>query len=401
MTHEATIDAILNIVKAHEEWRGKKCINLDAAEGTPSPVGQSLLAADINRRVPTHRGARCALQLEEITGSLAKRLFKVDFAEFRFWGCSIANAVTLRCLTEVGDQVLALEKPRGHKSYREAGYGGHRGLQYHDIPYDNDEFNIDLDGFTEVARKHRPRLIIVGTSLFLFPHPLREMSRIAEDLGAKIMYDGAHVLGLIAGGRFQDPLREGAFVLTGSSQKTLGGPMGGWILHNDADFDKKMKPLIDVYQGPVGNRIPALAVAVAEMLTFGKDYADQVIRNAKALATALDQEGLDMIAKKKGFTESHTIVMNAERIGGGATVSHILEEVNIICNEVALWRSDEKPRLAVRIGTPEVTRYGMKEQDMATVANFIRRAVIDREQPSRIREEVSEFRSQFLTVKYC
>ena len=236
-----------------------------------SPTAKKLLTSDMNRRVPTHRGARYATELVELTRDLAKKLFRVDFAEFRFWGCSVANAVAMRCLTEVGDAVLALQKPRGHKSYREEGYGGHRGLQYCDIPFDFEEFDVDLDGFAEVSYRIRPKLMIVGTSLFLFPHPLREMGRIASEIGARIMYDGAHVLGLIAGGKFQDPIREGAYVLTGSAQKTLAGPVGGFILHNDSNLDAKVRRYLNVYQGSIGNRIPSLAITLAEMLVFGRE----------------------------------------------------------------------------------------------------------------------------------
>jgi len=385
----------------HEKWRLKECINLGASESVLSPTASKLLSSDTNRRVvgAKHRGARYVNEINAIVSELAKKLFHVEYVEYNFWGCSCANAVSIRCLTEVGDTVFALEEPRGHKTYREDGYSGHRGLKIADIPFDVEDFNIDIDELKRRSKGQRAKAMIVGTSTFIFPHPLKKLSQIAEELGAKILYDGAHVLGLIAGGRFQDPLGEGAYIMTASLQKTFSGPVGGIILHNDPALQKKIENLMPGYQGSVGFHLASLAVTLAEMTKFGGEFATQIINNAKSLASRFDREEFDVIGKHKGYTESHTVLVDVSRFGDARRIVDELEKANIICS--AFQAKRDQPASLLRIGTTEITRYGMKESDVQKIVEFMKRIIVQKEDPTQVAEDVVEFRKRFLRVQYC
>ncbi len=407
LTPAKIVDLVRAISSGHEKWRLEETINLNAGESALSPAAKELLSSDLKFRVADgkagsrkSRGVKYIDEIEALTLELVKKLFDVEYAEFRLWGGSSANALAIRCLTEVGDTIFALEPPRGHMTYREMGYAGHRGLKIIDIPYDYEKFNIDLEQLRKRTRNVKAKLMIVGTSVFLFPYPLKELCEIAEELGAKIMYDGAHVLGLIAAGRFQDPLREGAYILTGSTQKTLSGPVGGLILHNDPKLDEKIKNLISGYQGTVGFDLAALVVTLAEMLQFGREFMGQVVKNAKALAIALDKEGFDIVGKHMGFTESHTVLVDVSHLGGGMKVAETLEKANIVCSAFSIRPNERRPN-GLRLGMTEMTRYGMNEADAEKIAEFIGKTVIRKEDPSKVVRDVIEFRKSFLTVHYC
>jgi len=226
------------------------------------------------------------------------------------------------------------------------------------------------------------------------------MREIADEVGAKIMYDGAHVLGLIAGGEFQDPLSEGAFVLTGSTTKTLSCSLGGLILYNDPSLDKRIHEIMDVSAYVAGYnaaRVAHLAVALAEYVEFGREFYVQVVKNAQALGKALDEEGFNVVGKVKGYTKSHMVLVDVSRIGGGMPVSKTLDKINIISSPVTLYNTGD----GVRLGTAPVTRYGMRESEMTTIAKFIRRAVRDKEDPEMLIRDVADFRKPFSRVHYC
>jgi glycine hydroxymethyltransferase len=407
-TYDETARRIRSLVKENENYRCLECINLNAAESALSPAAKSVLNSDLERRAflgeigfRYHKGARYLDQIDALAVELAKKLFRVEYVEYRPTSASTAECIALRCLTEVNDTIMCLEEPRGHPSWRPQGYPGYRGLRVIDIPFDYTDYNIDINRLAQVADKTRPKVMIVGTSLFLFPHPLKEIREIADDIGAKVWYDGAHVLGLMAGERFQDPLREGAHLVTGSTQKTLSGPVGGLILHNEEEFAKKIDSVFYNHLSTIGhNRTAALAITFAEMLEFGKAFAEQMILNAKALADALERNGFDVIMKHRGYTESHALALDVADLGGGTRVAEKLEKANILCSSFKLWRPDEDYQ-GIRLGTTEMTRYGMKQPEMRKISEFMRRVLIDMENPPKIAGEVSEFRKRFTRVQYC
>jgi glycine hydroxymethyltransferase len=262
--------------------------------------------------------------------------------------------------------------------------------------------NVDADAMQKEIIKNKPKVVLLGGSLFLFPHPVEEAREAADEVGAKVMYDGAHVLGLIAGGKFQDPLKEGADLLVGSTHKTFPGPQGGIILCKE-----ELKKQIDdaVFPGVVSNHhlhhVAALGISLAEMLEFGRDYADQIVKNAKALAQSLYELGFDVLCEDQGFTESHQVAMDVKKIGSAAKMSKDMEANNIILNKNLLPWDDRKRTddpSGIRVGSQEITRRGLKEAQMTEVAEFIKMVAIDKK---NVKEEVAEFMSQYTKVHYA
>ena len=233
-----------------------------------------------------------------------------------------------------------------------------------------------------------------------------ELHDAFQDASCHVWYDGAHVMGLIAGGKFQDPLHEGADVLTGSTHKTLPGPQHG-ILLSDSEDEKFVKRLQRaVFPGVVSNHhlhaMAALGITLAEFLAFGRDYAAQIVRNAKALAQALHERGIKVLAEKHGFTESHAIALDVAAFGGGAKVAKDLEKANIITNKNLLpWDTSPVKPSGIRLGTQELTRLGMQETQMREIADLFARIVVKDEAADTIAADVAAMRTEFNTVQYC
>jgi len=400
---------VTDLVNQNDSWRAQRCVSLHAAESAISPLANLVLHSDLERRAITgdigarhSNGAKYSDEMQAIAVELAKKVFGCGFAELRPNSTSVADGIVLRCFTEVGDTIFALEEPRGHASWRNEGYAGMRGLKTLDIPFDYYDWNVDVGRLTElVERGHEAKVFIVGNHTFLFPHPMREIAMLARGSNSKVWYDGAHVLGLIAGGRFQKPLLEGADVMGGTGSKSLSGAPGGLLLYDDEALDKKIKKTLAGQVASYGNnRLGSLAVTLAEWLEFGAPFAAQIISNAKALAKELDPEGFEVVARHKGYTESHTVLCNVKSLGGGHKVLAQLERANIACNEVRLFSASE-PFEGIRLGVCEMTRYGMKEPEMKRIARSMRRVLIDHTEPEKVGQEVSELRSEFTEVGYC
>jgi len=281
-----------------------------------------------------------------------------------------------------------------------------------EYPFDVEEMNIDVDLTEKLIRIVKPKVALFGRSVFLFPAPIKELRGALDEVGATVWYDGAHVLGLIAGGKFQDPLHEGADVMTGSTHKTLPGPQRGMILANPQGDEEKRDKLWKkiqrgVFPGVLSNHhlhhMAALAVSLAEHIEFGRQYAEQIVRNAKTLAEELHTLGFKVLGEKNGFTESHTVLVDVVAQGGGRKVAVDLEKANIIVNYNLLPYDDpKKPRnpSGIRLGVQELTRLGMKEGEMRHVAELIKKVAMD-ESIDEVREEVKALKREFNTIRYC
>jgi len=266
--------------------------------------------------------------------------------------------------------------------------------------------NIDVDGAKKLIREVKPKVALFGQSVYLFPTPIKELKDALEEVRCATWYDAAHVLGLIAGKRFQDPLREGIDVISGSTHKTLPGPQHGMIVSDLTKDGLENALRRGVFPGVTSNHhlhsVAALAVALAETKEFGEAYADQTVKNSKALGQALHERGLEVLCEHLGFTESHTVVMDVEQFHGGAKVAKDLESANIIVNKNLLpWDSNPVKPCGVRLGSQEVTRLGMKEREMTEIAELIARVVVKGEPPESVRKEVTELKKGFTKVHYC
>ncbi len=400
---------IKELTKEHHKWM-ENSINLIASENITSTSVREALASDLSHRYAEglsgcrlYEGCKYVDQIEDITVDLSKRIFKAEHANVQPVSGVVANLATFFALANFNDRIMALEVPvGGHISHANVSAAGVRGLKITPHPFDENKMNIDPDAMKKEILEKKPKIVLLGGSVFLFPHPVKEAREAADEVGAKVMYDGAHVLGLIAGGRFQDPLKEGADVLAGSTHKTFPGPQGGIILCKE-DISREIDDA--VFPGVVSNHhlhhLAALGIATAEMLEFGSAYADQIIKNAKALAQNLYELGFNVLCEDLGFTESHQVAMDVSNLGDVAKLAKKLEANNIILNKNLLpWddvnHSDDPS--GIRIGTQEITRRGLKESHMSEVAEFIKRVAMNGE---NVKDEVTEFISQYNKVHYA
>lgn len=407
--------AVVEAVNRNEEWRGKRCINLLAPEAPTSPMVRALLSSEIGTRAAEGHigrinrwfaGTQYIDEVEALCVELLKLAFRCRYADHRLMGSMLGNMAVYHALAKPGDVIMSAPQPfGGHSSNRQDGPAGMRGLKIEDVPFDPIELDVDLDNFARVARQARPVLVVMGMSMTLFPLPVTEMSQIIAEWGGKFIYDGAHQAGLIAGGQFQDPLNEGAVVLTGSAGKTFSGPQSGMILWNDSALTQPIANTIFPVLAATHqvNRVAALAVSAAEMIEFGKFYMAQIVRNAQALAKALDERGIPVIGAKRGYTRTHQVIADVKQFGGGLEVAHRLAAANLITNKNLVPGDEPKDwdrPSGLRMGTIEITRLGMRESDMQTIADFIARVLVKNELPEAVAKDVEDFRLPQQTLYY-
>lgn len=400
------VQEVLEQLRKHHEYRSRS-LNLIASENITSPQVRLALGSDLGHRYAIgflytriYRGCRFIDSIEELTSYLARTLFKADHVNYVPISGTIANLVMFNALTSPGDSAVALSVlDGGHSSFRECSRV--RGVAMIPLPFDHGEYNVDVAEAEKLIRRVKPKIVLLGASDILFPHPVKELKGVVEEYGGILAYDGAHVLGLIAGGVFQDPLREGAEIVTGSTHKTFFGPQGGIILchrrHSSA-IDHSAWQMVNNHHI---HRVAGLAVTLCEFLAFGSEYSSQVVRNAKALAENLYDKGLKPLCADKGFTETHQVILDVGN-GGGVEASFKLEEANIIVNPMPLpWDLKEETCSGIRIGVQEVTRLGMREGEMEFIADRIAGVLLDKEPTDEAREKISSFMENYQVIRYC
>jgi len=414
---------VFSMLKDHNKWF-ENSIPLIASENIPSPAVREAIISDFGNRYAegwpgerVYAGCVYIDQVEFECMRLAKKLFKAQFADVRPISGVVANLVIYSAFSNPGDVMLAPSIPAGghisHGKKKHSGTAGLvHGLEIEFYPFDAEEMTIDVDKTKKKVKDlektgHLPKMAMFGGSLFLFPHPVKELSNFLKTYGMHINYDAAHVAGLIAGGQFQDPLKEGADTVTMSTHKTLFGPQGGLVL----GFEKYAEAIKKAtFPGLTSSHhihhMAAKAITFAEALAYGKDYSKQVIKNAKALAGYLNDFGFKVLGEKRGFTKSHQIAINVLDYSDGGKVELELEKANIIVNrqlipgDIKAGRNYFHPG-GIRLGTSEITRLGMKKSEMKDVASFIKQIVIDEKDPKKILPKVKSFRKDFQKVHYC
>ncbi|MCB0165819.1 MAG: aminotransferase class I/II-fold pyridoxal phosphate-dependent enzyme [Anaerolineae bacterium] len=411
----AWANAVVDAVQRNDEWRGQRCLNLLAPEAPTSPTVRRLLASEIGTRAAEGHigrvnrwfaGTQYIDEVESLCVELLKTAFRCRYADHRLMGSMLGNLTVYHALTQPGDTVMTASQPfGGHSSNRHDGPAGTRGLTIVDVPYNPETLEVDLPAFTQLARQVRPKLVVMGMSMTLFPLPVRQMSDVIAEWGGQFIYDGAHQAGLIAGGQFQDPLNEGAVILTGSAGKTFSGPQSGMIMWNDPQLTEPLTEaifpvLVATHQV---NRVAALAVAAAEMIEYGQRYMAQIVKNSQALGRALAERGISMLGSDRGYSQTHQVIANVKPFGGGLDVAHRLAEANIITNKNLIpgdGPEDWDRPSGLRIGTIEITRLGLREADMATIADFMARVLIDGESTQTVGQDVVDFRLPLQTFYY-
>jgi len=389
------IDELLSLIQRHEQWRGCECINLIPSENVMSPAVRSLLSSDFAHRYTSreksYMGTRFIDEIEQYGEELAKNLFRSETADLRPLSGHIADLTFLACFTKPQDRVLCVSPDDGgYPGFWKHGLSRLLKLKMIQFPFSKEKMNIKVDEAADLILREKPKVVIFGASIILFPPPLRMLTKATRDIDAHVGYDGSHVLGLIAGEEFQDPLREGSQALFGSTHKTFFGPQGGIILA-DKEYGEIIKKRInpEFVDNAHWNRIAALTLALAEMKTHGKEYARQVVRNAQTLAKALAEDGFPVACRQFGYTRSHQVLLNYGGYKEGGATARKLERANIIVDS------------GVRLGVCEATRRGMKEEEMQRIASFIKRAVVDEEDPNSVKKDATRFVEEFQGFKYC
>ncbi|MHA1169388.1 MAG: serine hydroxymethyltransferase [Candidatus Hodarchaeales archaeon] len=431
MENKQLMENILSKLKSHHKlW--ERSIPLIASENITSPAVREAIVSDFSHRYAegvvgqrVYAGCRYIDEVEQICLDLLKDIYDAPLADVRPVSGVVANLCIFSAFAKANDTLMALSVASGgHIShaplFAKSGnwIGGTAGqvsrlkVSYFPLTEDRREMRIDVDRAIQAIKKEKPAIVNFGASVFLFPHPVKELSEVAKDVGSHVNYDAAHVAGLIAGGQFQDPMKEGAMTLTSSAHKTLWGPQKGFIIGSSMDYEKQIQGA--AFPGLTSNHhlntVAGLAVALAEFKEFGKDYAKQVIKNAKALAKSLYDRGFDVVAADRGFTESHIVLVDIvkfqETIGLGGDIEEKLEKADIIINRNMLpWDPMEGRRYwnpgGIRLGTSEVTRLGMKEDEMDAIAEWFKKLIIDNANIEDVREEIREFRKDYQEVHYA
>ncbi|MCP5099118.1 MAG: aminotransferase class I/II-fold pyridoxal phosphate-dependent enzyme, partial [Chloroflexi bacterium] len=234
-------------------------------------------------------------------------------------------------------------------------------------------------------------------------HPVQEIRQVADEVGALVLFDAAHLSGMIAGNAWQQPLAEGAHLMTMSTYKSLGGPPSGLILVNDAALAQRLDQI--AYPGLTANfdvgKSAALAITLLDWRVYGETYAEMMRKTAVSLAEALTKEGLPLFTTSEGVTKSHQFAMEAKLFGGGQRAARRLRQGNILTCGIGLPIESLSHDLnGLRFGTPEIVRWGMEPTDMPQLARFIADVLLERRPLAIISQDVSTFRSEFQTYRY-
>jgi glycine hydroxymethyltransferase len=407
----ASVKEVYDIMRRQDEWRAQ-CINLIASENVLSPLALRALTSDFNSRYAEghpgkryYEGTKYIDEIETRLEAEVKGLFRATCADVRPVSGTVANDAVFHTVIERGATVLAHGVPAGgHVSHQRFGALGKVAGTIKRLPLSKDGITVDVEKAKDLVRKERPAVLLFGRSLFLFPEPVKELRDVCTETGTVILFDGAHVLGLVACGQFQDPIHEGADLMMGSTHKTYFGPQRGIIVSATAGEELWRKVDRGVFPGATSNHhlftLPAMLVATLEMREFGRAYAADVVANAQAFGRALQKRGVPALGEAMGFTRSHQVAVDASSFGGGREATRRLCEQNIVSNMNTLPGDDPKtardPR-GIRFGVQEMTRFGATPDTMDAIAGVVA-ACLKKEKD--VTSEVKRLRDGLRTVRY-
>ena len=425
-------DLVADIVDAtqkHEQYREKECINMIASEGLKSPAVNQMLdiSHDLASRYAEgennnqghvkkryYQGQKYMSQIEDFATDIIKSLFNTTWADVRLVSGTHANLATFKglSLSSKNNKMVVTPLSCGaHISHDYTGLAGNiLGIDNINHVYNIDEFNIDPEKSAYVIRAAKPGIVTFGGSLFLFPHPIKELKEVCNEVGAYVAYDASHVLGLIAGGQFQDPLREGADFITSSTHKTFPGPQGGVVMGSPTSpaMEKAVKKIqfaifpLSTSSTHLG-RLPALGIAALEMKVFGTQLAKQIVKNAQSAGQYLYENGIKVLAEHKGFTKSHQIAVDIRSYGGGNKIAQDLEDANIILNKNLLPYDDQSSKenpSGLRVGFQDITRRGFGEGDVKYLCDLMLDVIKGKRTPTQVKVDVLALKKEFSQVKY-
>ena len=394
----------------NREIHERECFNLNPATNVMSARAEAILSSGIGTRPSLgypgdkyEMGLEAIEEIEVIAAELVAQVFNAKYAEIRVPSGAIANLYGFMATCTPGDTIIAPPASiGGHVTHHVDGCAGLFGLKTVPAPVDADGYSVDVAGLRRLSHEVKPKLITIGASLNLFEHPVREVRAIADEVGAKVLFDAAHQCGIIAGGAWKNPLAEGAHMMSMSTYKSLGGPAGGLIVSNDAQIAERLDAI--AFPGMTANfdasKSAALALTMLDWLDYGADYAAEMIAVAQAFARALDGEGLRVFGAERGFTHSHQFAVEAAEFGGGQTASKKLRKAGFLACGIGLPIAAVAGDMnGLRIGTPELVRWGVGVEDAAVLAEMVARALRSND-PGGMADEVRALRGQFQTLRY-
>ena len=398
------------LARRNREIHERDCFNLNPATNVMNPRAEALLAAGLGGRPSLgypgdkyETGLEAIEEIEVIAAELAAKVFDARYAEIRVASGAMANLYAFMATCRPGDAIIAPPVViGGHVTHHTAGCAGLYGLRSVPAPVAGDGYTVDVAALRRLAHEIRPRLITLGGSLNLVPHPVAQARAVADEVGAYLLVDAAHQCGMIAGCVWPDPLAEGAHLMTMSTYKSLGGPPGGLVLTNEAALAERLDAI--AFPGMTANFDAGVAAALAMTLldwrAHGAAYARAMVAMAQALAAALAAERLAVFATQGTMTDSHQFALEAAPLGGGQAAARRLRRAGVLACGIGLPR----PAVAgdmngLRLGTPEIVRWGMMPDDAPRMARLIARA-LRADDPAALAGEVAAWRVTFDRVYY-
>jgi glycine hydroxymethyltransferase len=401
---------LVQLISDNKQIHDVECINLNPATNVMNPRAEQMLASGLGSRpslgypgAKYEMGLEAIEQIEIIAAELAAEVFGARYAEFRLASGAMANLYAFMATCKPGDAIIVPpDTIGGHVTHQVAGAAGLYGLQIHAAPIDADSYTVDVEGLARLAQKVRPKLITIGGSLNLWQHPVREIRAIADEVGAYVLFDAAHLCGLIAGREWQNPLEEGAHLLGCSTYKSLGGPPSGLLLTNDAELAERIDRI--AYPGLTANfdvaKTASLALSLLDWKAFGSAYAKEMRAAASALAQELHSRGIPVFGSERGFTQSHQLAVHAKDFGGGHKAAQRLREANVLASGIGLPVDPVAGDFnGLRFGTPEVVRLGMTSADMPELAAIVADALKSDDARSMASRTIA-FRQKFDTLHF-
>ncbi|HZC73874.1 MAG TPA: aminotransferase class I/II-fold pyridoxal phosphate-dependent enzyme [Jatrophihabitans sp.] len=399
-------DHVFELARRNRRIHDRECVNLNPASNVMNPRAEALLSAGLGSRASLgypgekyETGLEAIEEIEIIAAELAAEVFAAPYAEVRVGSGALANMYAFMATCRPGDVIIAPPPSiGGHVTHHADGAAGLYGVTTVPAPVDLERYTVDVPALAELAQQVRPRLITIGGSLNLYPHPVAQIREIADAVGARVLFDAAHLCGMIAGGAWPNPLAQGAQLMTMSTYKSLGGPSGGLILTNDADLARRIEAI--AYPGLTANfdagKTAALAITLLDWQHCGAAYAHAMTSAAGTLAGELATAGVPVYTPAGRATESHQFAIEARSYGGGQTAAHALRAANLLTSGIGLPIEEVAGDLnGLRLGTPEAARIGMTDADMVVLAQFLARALRQAEPSASIAAEVSAWRRRF------
>lgn len=388
----------------------QRCFNLNPATNVMNPRAEAALSRGLGARPSLgypgdkyEMGLQAIEEIEVIAAELAAEVFGARYAEIRVASGAMANLYAFMALAKPGDAIIAPPPAvGGHVTHHADGCAGLYGLVTHPAPINADGYTVDLDGLRSLAHATRPKIITIGGSLNLFPHPVPEIRAIADEVGAYVLFDAAHQCGMIAGGSFPNPLAQGAHLMTMSTYKSLGGPAAGLIVTNDAALAERLDHI--AYPGMTANfdaaKSAALAITLLDWRDHGAAYAQAMVDLSRALASELVNLGLPVFGADRGLTASHQFAIEAAGFGGGQTASKTLEKAGFLASGIGLPIAPVDGDLnGLRIGTPELARRGVTPADAPALAALIAEGLRSNA-PETIAPRTAQMRARFQGVHF-